>query len=133
MKTGLIIFLLLLFSFSGCQNEDEDNTFIFDIEQNFRLYKDYTSANGVLVFELNELHDSRCPTGATCVWQGEARVSISLEDMPSDTLVLSTYDNLKDTMGMYSFELIDVKPYPDVEKAIEPNDYVVTLVISEIS
>ena len=130
MKTGLIFFLLLLFSLTACQNEDEDYTFFYDKAEEFRLYKKYVSLDQELSITLTEMNDSRCPEGVTCIWQGEARVRIAMEN--SDTLHLSTYNNMKDTLEGYSFELIEVSPYPVSDRTIEQEDYLVTLVVSEI-
>ena len=130
MKTGLILFLLILFSLTACQNEDEDYTFFFDRAQDFKLYNKYTSLDEALAITLTKVNDSRCPEGVTCVWQGEARVHIALEN--ADTFSLSTYDDLKDTIDGFSFELLEVSPYPEIENPLEQEDYVISLRISEV-
>ncbi len=59
-------------------------------------------------------------------------VKIEIESPQNGTLILSTFDNLIDTFGIHSFELIDISPYPISTRTIELKDYNVTLKIEEL-
>lgn len=78
--------------------------------------------------------DSRCPTGATCVWAGDAAATFTLEKPPAAALqgTLHTsgrfvrqtdYDN-------FTIRLEDIKPYPKLGATIAPADYRATLVVT---
>lgn len=121
---------ILLFS---CQSENLPETFRYDLNETFQVGDDYCSVNQSLKFRITEINDSRCPSDVVCVWQGEAVVKISIESPLSGSLELSTFNNLTDTIGPYSFELIDVAPYPVSTKTIRLEEYKVTLKISEIT
>ena len=64
------------------------------------------------------LEDSRCPSGAVCVWEGRAVVKFSLtKENQKYPFALSTSARLgqykKDTLLLgYKIELINVHPYP---------------------
>ncbi|NCB09501.1 MAG: hypothetical protein EOM73_15235 [Bacteroidia bacterium] len=121
---------ILLFS---CQSENFPDTFRYGLNEIFQAGDDYCSANQSLKFRIAEINDSRCPSDVICIWQGEAVVKIAVETPLSGSLELSTFNNLTDTIGPYSFELIDVAPYPISTKTIRLEEYKVTLKISEIS
>ena len=124
-----IVFGILLFS---CQSENFPDTFLFDLDERFQVGDEYCSSNRSLKFRITEINDSRCPADVICVWQGEAVVKIAIESPFPGTLALSTFNHLTDTIGPYSFELINVAPYPVSTKTIQLDEYNVTLKIREI-
>lgn len=74
------------------------------------------------------LEDSRCPEGATCVWAGNGRVSIKLNELQAE---LNTYLDPKTTsLSEYSIELISLSPYPMIDRVIEKEDYMAEMLIS---
>jgi hypothetical protein len=72
--------------------------------------------------------DSRCPTGAQCVWAGEAvalftvggnqQVSLTLGADPSKATVI---------VGMHQFTIVALKPHPKVNESIAKGDYIATV------
>lgn len=96
------------------------------------MNNEYLSSDNSLKVEIINIEDSRCPTDVVCVWQGEVLVEIELEETQTFSTVLSTYDNLIDTLGNYSVELIDVQPYPMSDQVIKTEDYDITLKIKRI-
>ena len=104
------LFLLLVFTgliFVACDKEILPETFDFGLEEDFQMGEDYQSADHSLRFAITEINDSRCPSDVVCVWQGEAVVKIEVESPQSGSIELSTFDNLIDTLGYYSFELVE--------------------------
>ncbi|HKL37330.1 MAG TPA: hypothetical protein VJ876_00445, partial [Bacteroidales bacterium] len=89
-----------------------------------------------LSFEVDEVNDSRCPRGVICIWQGEAVVwvrvfeSAQIQAGEAERLKLSTHKPRSQTYQDYRFELIDVKPYPDIEKEYDREDIRVVLKIT---
>ena len=131
MGQKLLVFLLILLIFVLCKKNEENYLFDIGIENSFEIYETYNSVDRLLKFSISEINDSRCPIGAVCIWQGEAEVTIAFETPLIETIVLSTYHNLKDTVMGYEIQLIDVTPYPELGKEIETEDYEVTLRIEK--
>ncbi len=130
-KFLLIMFIgLLIFS---CKNETELENFSLGFEDNFRFGAEYQSNNNLLKFKITEINDSRCPSDVVCIWAGKTDVKIEVESPVTGTIVLSTYDNPVDTVGNFSFKIIDVLPYPISTKTIQLEDYNVTLKIVELT
>ncbi len=83
---------------------------------------------------LNVTEDSRCPSGVTCIWQGQVKASIGISKgsqsignftlglTPDKTMALKSFDN-------YFVQLIDIKPYPVSTNKTLTSDYVATLTL----
>jgi hypothetical protein len=79
------------------------------------------------------LSDSRCPTGAQCIQEGEAVVRIWLAKAPDQrqTLELGTTPNRAEgTYGAYRIKLVSLEPHPDLKRPTRASDYVATLTVS---
>jgi len=75
------------------------------------------------------LEDSRCPEGATCIWAGNAKIAILLNETEAN---LNTYLEPKQSrISRYTVDLISVKPYPKVGVEVKKDDYVVKLLITK--
>ena len=125
----LAFFGLVLFS---CNYENEQDKLGTGFEEKFRPDTEYFMDNS-LKFKIIEINDSRCPTDVVCIWAGKADVKIKVESPVSETFVLSTLENKIDTVGNYSFELIEVSPYPVSTKTIKTEEYKVTLKITDLN
>lgn len=132
MKKILLILFIAALIFVSCNKETLPGTFIIGLEEDFQINIEYQSANNSIKFTITEINDSRCPGDVVCVWEGKADVKIEVESPQAGSIVLSTYDNLIDTVGNFSFELIDVSPYPISTENIKVEDYDVTLKILEL-
>lgn len=80
------------------------------------------------------LNDSRCPTGVECVWEGEAKVQITIQQSNGNPLilVLSTRNNLNSEEvwidgRLYRISVVSVLPYPKAGQQIPLNKYRVVL------
>lgn len=72
--------------------------------------------------------DSRCPEGAQCFWQGNARVVISVDGAKED-LNTGVPPHRVIRRG-YTIELLEVLPYPKADEEQRPaEDYSVKLVV----
>jgi hypothetical protein len=95
--------------------------------------KDEMLEGGFGVAVLDVLEDSRCPKTVTCVWQGAAVVRLSMIDGSGQRdprwIALATSPDARRSFVYegYRVELVDVMPYPDVPKKIEPYEYRVSL------
>jgi len=132
MKTIYLFLALIAISFISCEKETVPDSFSFGLENDFKINGEYHSADNSLKFKITEINDSRCPSDVVCIWAGKTDVKIEVESPVTGTIVLSTYDNPVDTVGNFSFKIIDVLPYPISTKAIQLEDYNVTLKIVEL-
>lgn len=78
--------------------------------------------------------DSRCPTGVSCIWSGNAEVVVTLTQTGSTagTFTLNTHiDPRTATYLGYQVELIGLAPYPG-SRPIRTSDYRATLVVRKL-
>lgn len=132
MKTTYFLLVLMLASFISCDQEPIPDSFSFGVENEFKINGDYLSIDNSLKFTITEINDSRCPSDVVCIWAGKADVKIKVESPVPGTITLSTYDNQVDTVGSYSFKIIDVSPYPISTKTIKLDDYIILLKIEKL-
>ncbi len=133
MKTLNLLLALVLVSFISCNKELDIEPFSFGMENGFKVNEEYSSIDNSLKFSITEINDSRCPSDVICVWAGKADVKINVLSPVSGKIDVSTFNNPVDTLGNYTFTLIDVSPYPISTKTIRLEDYVVTLKIQKLA
>lgn len=131
MKIFLILFCLLALSFS-CNHEQLPESFETGETKVFKAGDDYLSAVESLKFKISEIQDSRCPVDVVCIWQGEVAITINVATPVNGMLRLSTFDNQTDTLGKYSFELVEVTPHPVSNEIIRLEDYDITLQVNKL-
>lgn len=132
MKKLITLITISAFIIFSCEKNEIDENFDFGIEKSFQIEDHYLSHDNNLEFSITAINDSRCPSDVVCVWEGKADVTIKVESPQVGIITLSTYNNLIDTVGNYSFELKDVSPYPISTKTIKLEEYQVTLKILEL-
>lgn len=80
------------------------------------------------------VEDSRCPTGVTCVWEGDAAVRIRVEEPGAApaTYTLHTSDRFgrEAKHGSIRIRLAAVTPHPTADGPVKAEDYRVTLAVS---
>ena len=131
MKKFVSIIIVSLFLFS-CTKEAEPEFFDLGKEEKFKIGIENKSAQNGVKLTITNVQESRCPSDVTCVWEGEAKVEIEFISPFEETIELSTYDDLIDTVSNYSIELLDVLPYPVSTHTTELDDYTVILKIVEL-
>ncbi len=89
--------------------------------------------------EWNEVIDSRCAIGATCVWEGQVTVSIDVvvdgvrnEDVEI-TLHGEEFERAVATVEGFRIQLAAVGPYPVLDVETERSRYVATVVVSPVT
>lgn len=137
LKTIWILFLpILLISCSQDESESDDFAALkFDKNSILKINQciDIAETDYSLCFE--SVDDSRCPTNAVCVWEGNAAANLVLKSAAGNkSFTLNTHSNFKrDTIiNNLKIELIGVLPYPILNKTTNPNDYVVEVKISKM-
>jgi hypothetical protein len=86
-----------------------------------------------VVFE-SVLEDSRCPEGVDCIWSGNAKIKVRLskhKQTPA-TIELNTDVETKISSYLnYEIRLIALKPRPKADKAVRPDEYKATLIVTK--
>jgi hypothetical protein len=82
--------------------------------------------------------DSRCPKYTNCVWEGQVTVTVSLKEKKGKeqtldfTMRASDKQSSSRKVGDYQLRLKQVDPYPEADKTVKKEDYMVTLVAEPI-
>ena len=72
------------------------------------------------------IEDSRCPTGANCIWAGRARIKVTLEqeDGEAMTAEFSTDPNHDGiAIAGYRIHLVKLDPHPSAQKTPDEKEY----------
>jgi len=79
------------------------------------------------------LDDSRCPTDIQCVWEGYISISLDVKNKEKvQNIILTTVDKTTTHFDSYEINLVNVLPYPFSTKPINPEEYSVTISISQV-
>jgi hypothetical protein len=140
---ALSIFLLAGLLISGCEDSG-CNCFCssYDAEEltlndtiDLRYSELYCNPEYEIRLSFDSIHDSRCPIGAVCIWEGNARVKLHVQQSGKShsTFWLNTHISyLTDTLiNGIRYELIDLLPYPEEGKDYSLEDYTLQLLISD--
>lgn len=89
--------------------------------------------------EWKEISDSRCATGATCVWEGQVSVSVDVvvdgvrtEDIEI-TLHGEEFERAVATVAGFRIQLAAVGPYPVLDVPTKRSSYLATVLVSPIT
>jgi len=137
MRTLIYTTMILLIAMISCEeNDDALSSVPLDKEFEVRWDREYVIDSG-LSFTINETKDSRCPKGVLCIWAGEATVWLTMLDSKKlttdnqSTLKLKNTEPKTQRYKQYMFELIDVLPYPEIEKDYSKKDIRVVLKVTQ--
>ena len=88
--------------------------------------------------EWNEVLDSRCPTGATCVWEGEATavVDVVVNGVRTSDLEMTLhgqeFERAVVLAGGYRIQLVSVGPFPVLDRETQRPSYVARIIVSTL-
>lgn len=81
------------------------------------------------------LEDSRCPIGAQCIWEGDARIRFHFEKMYEQPISFILHTNPRGTseicIDKYKISLIDLHPYPSIKNSVDQGPLRAELIIRE--
>ncbi|WP_067480629.1 hypothetical protein [Actinomadura hibisca] len=84
-------------------------------------------ADGALTVTFKDVAgDSRCPTGAQCIWEGDATVAVSVAEgggAPAAHELHTTLQPGEVAVGGYTLRLVALNPYPEQGDPIGAGDY----------
>lgn len=94
--------------------------------------------SGKVHLQLEEIQDSRCAEGVTCIWAGEAKVTILAwdeDEAQPHRLILTLGDQKANRghTGNHTVHLMAVNPYPRAEMPTAREDYVVVVGVTTIA
>jgi hypothetical protein len=76
-------------------------------------------------------NDSRCPTGTTCVWEGDAEVQVRIQRRGSVAHSVTLHSNPRFirtvSVDGVTVTLEQLLPHPEAERSVAADDYVATL------
>lgn len=78
--------------------------------------------------------DSRCPTGAQCVWAGNAAIAVEIAKKKKKQVAatLNTSSEPKEVdYKRYKIRLVALSPHPKVNERIDQKEYEATLLITK--
>jgi len=120
-----MIFLLGMFYFMTCDSSTSAELG-YVVELHYGQRVNFTNNHFSIKFKAVE-EDSRCPDGAICVWEGNARIVI---EVSNNAFELNTNLEPKETNYKdYKIRLTSVKPYPKLDEKINIEDYNIKLVV----
>lgn len=131
---GLSIAISMLLPMSGCStpalNEVElGKEFTLAVGQSAAITGENLSIKFVEV-----VSDSRCPTGAVCIWAGEASCLIEITDSATThqkvLIEPGVSSPARDSFNEYVLTFA-ILPYPDVGKQIDAKDYRLQLTVTK--
>ncbi len=132
--------IISIIVWSGCisQSSIESDVIEATLDDPFQLQINETaeleSENLQLRFS-SVTEDSRCATGAQCVWAGRGTVLIDVLKNGNSigAFSLSTEGGLSNTtFEDYTLKLTALNPYPIIDEPINLADYTATLVVNKV-
>jgi hypothetical protein len=142
MKLHLMFLLVIIFA--SCENRIDDSL----IQKQSKTAKDqeigepfliqigkevyFKNENLTIMFE-SVPQDCRCPEGAVCIWAGYVEIALKAVKQGQQPLELklSTLDGDRDSVAFtgYSLHLVDVTPYPSIERERDTTAYQAELIL----
>ena len=75
--------------------------------------------------------DSRCPRDVTCIWAGEVKVQLEIQQASKAASQVELLEGGSTVAGEYRVTLVRVEPQPTSTAKIAPQDYRATLKIDK--
>jgi hypothetical protein len=130
----LLIATVLTLAVSACATPPPGKSVALGEQVNLAIGQTVTMVGESLRITFVEVTgDSRCPRGATCVWQGEAICRLKMVFQGSETTVTVKEPGLTEAPGVADFDNYAIqfrlRPYPDVGKETKPGDYRLELTV----
>lgn len=129
-----IMFLLLLTSvFASCSKSDDLDGLK---ESKFKVNTEYT-LDGDDKFYIRSIQDSRCPSNAVCIWEGEVNLELEIISSAGSEKFKLKYKNdgtiqkFSNKQG-YDFTIKSIDPYPVLPVTTTQEDYVVDMEVKKI-
>lgn len=132
-----ILFLTGCFKYNYLQNTATNK--YFNLNDTVSIQAKQTLINqteGISITFDSVKNDSRCPIGVLCIWAGTASAVFhytkNYNSVYFTLYTMSTFRN-DTTIDNYNIQLINLSPYPSVNKQIIPDEYVSKIMVRKIN
>ncbi len=127
MKRLILLEVLVLLTLVSCKNDLTSTPLVLDksIELKYGVILKNTDYQISIMLD-SVLNDSRCPTGAECIWAGNAAVRFTYTSASSKvSFVLNTISSFRtdSLIEGYRIRMTKLSPYPVLGVAIKQSDY----------
>jgi len=135
-RLAILLAVLVLLPPLGCNSQISEITANLGQEVELKIGQSISIEEEQIKVKFVEIvTDSRCPDGATCIWQGEVTCIVEItyfESMYLKTLTQPglTQEPSRDVFKEYSIAF-NIQPYPELGKEIKTNEYRLQLVIKK--
>ena len=102
---------------AGCTASVTGDTVMFNLNKPLAIFPACT-AN--LQANVTGINDSRCPKGATCIWQGNLTAILQLGSQFTINLEQGKTKDTSYLNNAYSITLIDALPFPSISPPTTP-------------
>ncbi|PKP27148.1 MAG: hypothetical protein CVU03_01010 [Bacteroidetes bacterium HGW-Bacteroidetes-2] len=130
MRTILTFICLFIFSWVTAQDNEQIASPV--IVTKVGIGQEITF-DGITIYFKEVLEDSRCPSGVTCIWAGQAKVVIEVKEkgklLSQKEIIFGqtkegeiTNKTLFD-YGNYRLKAFSIEPYPEYEKITDVTTY----------
>ncbi len=128
LKYILILSILILMLLTGCANTEEKVKASLGAEFSLQIGQSAQIAKEELEIRFEKvLADSRCPKGVTCIWAGEVRCLLKIQDKKTwnDLVIVEPGPtNPPSLIINRDYKLFyHIQPYPEAGKEITPDEY----------
>ena len=135
MKFVFMLFMGCVFMANTCDNAAKDAA-TFTVGEAFALSPGEMRTNkdaGMTVSFVGVTEDSRCPKNTNCVWEGEAKIKLMINEDAMELVIREgkPAQAQQSYKGGYIIEAQSLAPYPDGTK-IDPSTYQLQLMVSSI-
>ena len=107
----------------------------FEMGESFTLQLEEAKTNkteGLTVQWKALPEDSRCPKNTNCVWEGQARMTVLVNDEEVEVILHAGHPGkAKAEAGGYVVKAEELEPYPDMNVDTQPEDYVLHLQVNK--
>jgi len=131
MKSILLLLSFTLLWVNACEDPD---TFVIGVSFELAIGQEVLNKGANLQIKWTALsEDSRCPVNTNCVWEGQARMQLLVNDQPVELIIRSGMPEKAKTLVAdgYILEAESLLPYPEGTK-IDPAAYRLRLVVTAI-
>lgn len=135
MRVGIIAVPLLALMLMGFAHDPQSSGNVA-LGQEFKIKngKEAVVRGEKLSIKVQSVSDSRCATGATCIWagNGEVVIKVAKENKKQVVAKLNTSTEPKEIAYRgFRIKLIALSPYPRINQSIDPKNYEATMLVTK--
>lgn len=128
-KTTFILLLLVMILLSACSTQSDVG---YNTDFTIQVSHSAKTLDGRYIITFDSVfYESRCPDGAQCIWAGSAGARFTILENGEVPATIELYVIEYPNMGWYrtfvykdfKVEILELNPYPSLNKTYRYNDY----------